>query len=279
MALVLLDRAQETATAVTTVSFVLLGASTGYQSLAGVGNGNTTYYGATDGTHWETGIGTYSTTGPTLTRTTVLASSNSGSAVTFSGTVTVFVDYPASKSVGSQTGYFDSNFQGTFVDGIVMDYDSGSSLGRISVGGSDGLAFYNGGVAGSTLGSVNNNGDWSITRFLDVGNGTLVGGATNPIIAAAGSSTGYVQMYIHNDNNGTSASSDIAAYPDNGADASGWIDMGITSSTYNDSSYLITGANEGYIFMSAPSGAGKSGNLVYATDSFVRAIITKPTIP
>jgi hypothetical protein len=267
MALVLLDRAQETATANTTVSFTLTGASTGYQTLAGVGNGNTTYYGATDGTNWETGIGTYSTTGPTLTRTTILASSNSGSAVTFSGAVTVWVDYPASKSVGSQTGYFDSNYAGTFVDGIVVDYDSGSSLGRLSVGSGDGIGFYNGGVAGFLLGSASSAGDWSLTRFLDVGNGTLVGGATNPIIAAAGSSTGYVQMYIHNDNNSTSASSDIAAYPDNGTDASGWIDMGITSSTYNDSSYLITGANEGYIFMSAPSGAGKSGNLVYATDS------------
>jgi hypothetical protein len=267
MALVLLDRAQETATANTTVSFTLTGASTGYQSLAGVGNGNTTYYGATDGTNWETGIGTYSTTGPTLTRTTILASSNSGAAVTFSGTVTVFVDYPASKSVGSQTGYFNSTFQGTFVDGVVVDYDSVGGNGRFSVGAGDSMSFYNGGVAGSLLGSINNAGDWSITRFLDVGNGTLIGGSTNPIVAAAGSANQYVQMYIHNDLAGSSASSDLAAYPDNGTDASGWIDMGITSSTYSDVAYPITGANEGYIFMSAPSGASKTGNLVYATDS------------
>jgi hypothetical protein len=99
MALVLLDRAQETATANTTVSFTLLGASDSYQSLAGVGNTNTTYYGASDGTNWEVGVGTYSTTGPTLTRTTILSSSNANAAVTFSGTVTVFVDYPASQSV------------------------------------------------------------------------------------------------------------------------------------------------------------------------------------
>jgi hypothetical protein len=267
MALVLLDRAQETATANTTVSFTLTGAFTGYQTLAGVGNGNTTYYGATDGTNWETGIGTYSTTGPTLTRTTILASSNSNAAVTFTGTVTVWVDYPASKSVGSQTGYFDSNYAGTFVNGIVVDYDAGSSLGRISVGAGDAIGFYNGGVAGTLLGTASSNGDWSLTRFLDVGNGSLVGGATNPIIAAAGSSTGYVQIYIHNDNNGTSASSDVAAYPDNGTDASGWIDMGITSSTYSDATFPIYGANEGYIIMSAPSGSSTTGNLVYATDS------------
>ena len=100
MALVVNDRVQQTGTANTTVSFTLSGSVTGYQSFAVVGNGNTTYYGATDTTgNWEVGIGTYSTTGPTLTRTTILASSNSGSAVTFSGTVTVFVTYPSEKSV------------------------------------------------------------------------------------------------------------------------------------------------------------------------------------
>jgi hypothetical protein len=99
MALVVYDRVQQTGTANTTVSFTLSATTTGYQSFAVIGNGNTTYYSANDGTNWETGIGTYSTTGPTLTRTTVLASSNSGSAVTFSGTVTVFCDYLAGKAV------------------------------------------------------------------------------------------------------------------------------------------------------------------------------------
>jgi hypothetical protein len=99
MALTLADRVQETATANTTVSFTLTGAATGYQSFAVVGNTNTTYYGASDGTNWEVGIGTYSTSGPTLTRTTILSSSNSGSATTFSGVVTVFVDYPSSRAV------------------------------------------------------------------------------------------------------------------------------------------------------------------------------------
>ena len=99
MALVLYDRVQQTGTANTTVSFTLSGSVTGYQSFSVVGNGNTTFYGATDTSgNWEVGIGTYAT-GGTLTRTTILASSNSGSAVTFSGTVTVFVTYPSEKSV------------------------------------------------------------------------------------------------------------------------------------------------------------------------------------
>ena len=101
MALVLYDRVQQTGSANTTVSFTLSGSVAGYQSFAVVGNGNTTYYGAVDSSgNWEAGIGTYSTSGPTLTRTTILASSNSGSAVsTFSGSINIFVTYPAEKSV------------------------------------------------------------------------------------------------------------------------------------------------------------------------------------
>lgn len=100
MALVLANRVQETGTANTTVSFTLAGAVLGFQTFAVIGNTNTTYYSATDASgNWEVGLGTYSTTGPTLTRTTVYASSNSGSAVTFSGTVTVFVTYPSGRSV------------------------------------------------------------------------------------------------------------------------------------------------------------------------------------
>ena len=99
MALVVYDRVLQTGTANTTVSFSLSGTVTGYQSFAVVGNTNTTYYSATDGTNWETGLGTYASSGTVLTRTTVLQSSNSNTAVTFSGTVTVWIDYTASKSV------------------------------------------------------------------------------------------------------------------------------------------------------------------------------------
>jgi hypothetical protein len=100
MALVVNDRVQQTGTANTTVSFTLTGTVLGYQSFAVIGNGNTTFYAATDVSgSWEVGVGTYATTGPTLTRTTILSSSNSGSAVTFSGTVNVFVTYPSEQSV------------------------------------------------------------------------------------------------------------------------------------------------------------------------------------
>ena len=100
MALILADRVQQTGTANTTVSFTLSGSVAGFQSFAAIGDGNTTYYSSTDAAgNWESGLGTYATSGPTLTRTTVYASSNSGSAVTFSGSVNVFVTYPSSRSV------------------------------------------------------------------------------------------------------------------------------------------------------------------------------------
>ena len=100
MALVLANRVQETATPNTTVSFSLTGAVAGFQSFAIIGNGNTTYYSATDSSgNWEVGVGLYLATGTVLVRTTISESSNSGSAVTFSGVVNVFVTLPSGSAV------------------------------------------------------------------------------------------------------------------------------------------------------------------------------------
>jgi hypothetical protein len=100
MSLVIADRVKETTSTTGTGTVTLLGASMGFQSFAAIGNGNTTYYTiAGQGTsEWEVGVGTYTSSG--LARTTVLASSNSGSLVNFSaGTKDVFVTYPAEYSV------------------------------------------------------------------------------------------------------------------------------------------------------------------------------------
>jgi hypothetical protein len=104
MALVLADRVKETTTTTGTGTVTLAGASTGFQSFSAVGNGNTTYYTiAGQGTsEWEVGIGTYTSSGTTLARTTVLASSNAGSLVNFSaGAKDVFVTQPAEVTVVS----------------------------------------------------------------------------------------------------------------------------------------------------------------------------------
>jgi len=106
MALVLADRVQETTTTTGTGTVTLAGAVSGFQSFSVVGNGNTTYYTIVDSStgDWEVGLGTYTSSGTTLSRTTVLSSSNSGSLVNFAaGTKTVFVTYPAS-SFGNVVG-------------------------------------------------------------------------------------------------------------------------------------------------------------------------------
>lgn len=100
MALVLKDRIKETTTTTGTGTYTLAGAVTGFEAFSQVGNGNTTYYCCTDGTDFEIGIGTYASSGTTLTRTTILQSSNSDNAVSWSsGTRTVFCTLPAEKMI------------------------------------------------------------------------------------------------------------------------------------------------------------------------------------
>ena len=98
MALVLADRVQETSTTTGTGTLTLAGAVSGYQTFsAGIGNGNTCYYTIQSDTGaWEVGVGTVGA--GTLARTTLISSST-GSAVSFSGTLTVFVTYPAEKAI------------------------------------------------------------------------------------------------------------------------------------------------------------------------------------
>jgi hypothetical protein len=111
MAFVLADRVRETTTTTGTGSVTLGGAVTGFQTFAAIGNANTTYYTiAGQGTsEWEVGIGTYTSSGTTLARNTVLSSSNSGSLVNFSsGTKDVFCDYPAGRAVIGGMGYIEN---------------------------------------------------------------------------------------------------------------------------------------------------------------------------
>lgn len=98
MAFVVADRVRETSTTAGTGAVTLGGAVQGNQTFAIIGNGNTTYYTIADPVtgDWEVGIGTYSSTGPTLSRNTVLESSNGNALVNFSSSSKdVFCTYPA----------------------------------------------------------------------------------------------------------------------------------------------------------------------------------------
>jgi hypothetical protein len=137
MALVLKDRVKETTTTVGTGSFALAGAVTGYDSFGQIGSGNTTYYAVylDGGSEWEVGIGTY-TAPSTLSRDTILASSNSGSIVTFSvGQKTIWCDYPAGKAVYkdaagsiSETIVDISNITGAIKTPESIEFDTNPSI-------------------------------------------------------------------------------------------------------------------------------------------------------
>ena len=73
----------------------------------------------------------------------------------------------------------------------------------------------------------------------------------------------YAQLALHN--NASNSSTDVIVYANNGTDAAGWIDMGITGSTFSQSNFGITGPNDGYIFFEAPTTTTGEGNLVLAT--------------
>ena len=105
-------------------------------------------------------------------------------------------------------------------------------------------------------------------NFIGVGTGAAAFAATltNPIaVFQSAAASNYSQLAFRNTGNSTTSSTDIIAYANNGSDQSGYIDMGITSSTFSDPSFTLTAAHDGYIFTEAPSGSSGRGNLVLAT--------------
>lgn len=111
MPLVLKDRVKVVTTSTGTGTITLGATAAGFQSFAAIGDSNTTYYTIVDQTNntWEVGIGTYTASGTTLSRDTVLESSNSGNLVNFgAGTKDVFVTYPAERAVIGGMGYVEN---------------------------------------------------------------------------------------------------------------------------------------------------------------------------
>lgn len=98
MPLTLANRVKETSSTSGSGVITLAGASDGYQAFSSVlSSGDTTYYTITNSNNWEVGIGTYGSN--TLSRDTILSSSNSGSRISLSNSSNVFIAYPSEKSV------------------------------------------------------------------------------------------------------------------------------------------------------------------------------------
>jgi hypothetical protein len=140
MALVINDRVKETSTTTGTGTIDLAGAETGYESfVAGIGTTNTTYYAIelNSAGEWEVGIGTVTDATPdTLSRDTIITSSNSDSAVNFSaGTKNVFCTLPAKRTVSpvmTATGFVVTHASTLNED---QTLDSGVLAGPVTVTG------------------------------------------------------------------------------------------------------------------------------------------------
>ena len=155
MALILADRVRETSTTTGTGALSLAGAVVGYQTFSSaIGNTNTCYYAISNPgvAEWEVGIGTYATSGNTLTRTTILKSSNANAAVNFSaGTKDVFVTYPATKSV-----YLDASGNVTIAGGLGVGGSAApGSTGLAVTGTLSATGVITGTASGGATGSIN----------------------------------------------------------------------------------------------------------------------------
>jgi hypothetical protein len=139
MAFVVKDRVKETTTTTGTGTITLAGAVLGFQAFSVIGDGNTTFYTIQDSLagDWEVGIGTYTSSGTTLSRDTILESSNAGSAVNFAaGTKDVFVTYPAERSVYVDGGGVTSDTGAILINKTTLTLDTTINTGEngLSVG-------------------------------------------------------------------------------------------------------------------------------------------------
>jgi hypothetical protein len=134
MAFVVADRVAEITVTTGTGAVTMAGASAGYQTwLAGIGNGNSSYYTIASDTQWEVGIGTYNSGTNTLTRDSVISSSNAGALVNFSaGTKNVMCTGPASGVSLGRTG-MTLHKQTIDVDVVIPAGYNAVSAGPVSI--------------------------------------------------------------------------------------------------------------------------------------------------
>ena len=169
MALVLNNRVRETTTTTGTGAVTLGGAADGFQTFAaGIGNSNTTYYAISlnSANEWEVGLGTLNGDSSTLTRTTVLESSNSDSAVDFTaGSKEIFCTLPAEKAM-----YLDASGAGVGGLAAVVDDTTPQLGGDLDVNGNAIVSASNGAIA------INANGTGTVTMTTNSVTGDVIPG-------------------------------------------------------------------------------------------------------
>jgi len=138
MPLTLANRVKETSSTSGSGVITFNGTSTSYQSFSSVlSSGDTTYYTIVNSPNWEVGIGIYGSN--TLSRDTILSSSNSGNRISLSGLSSVFIAYPSEKSI-----YKDLNDQVVAgSSGIIIDSGIPSNTNNVLYNVS-GILYFNG---------------------------------------------------------------------------------------------------------------------------------------
>jgi len=263
MALVVKDRVKETTTTTGTGTITLAGASTGYQSFSAIGDGNTTYYTISNPgvNEWEVGIGTYTASGTTLSRTTILSSSNSGSAVSFSaGTKDVFVVYPAGKAI-----YLDASGNsvalGTPASTTTLTNCTGLPISTGVSGLGTGVATALGNNVNTTGGTVTQSGTLAASALLlGGGSATAITSTTTGtgVVTALGVNTGSAGAFVVNGGAlGTPSSGTLSS-------CSGLpISTGVSGLGTNVATFLATPSSANLI--SAMTDETGSGLLVFGT--------------
>ena len=232
MSFVIADRVRETTLTTGTGTVTLAGAYTGFQAFsAGIGSGNSTYYAIANvaAGQWEVGIGTYTSGANTLSRTTVLASSNAGSLVNFTNTPNdVFVTQPAERAL-----YVSSGGTG-LTSGVAAFTANGVAYASSTTGLATGSALTfdgtNLGIGGSPVSSKGQ---------LQVG--TIGYTDTGVLAGFASSVAGYNQVILQNTNSGSTASTNFNVSNDQGSATTNYGEFGINSSGFSGSGFSTAG--------------------------------------
>ena len=184
MALVLNDRVKETTTTTGTGTINLAGAATNFETfVAGIGDGNTVYYAIVhqNQAEFEVGLGTVTDASPdTLSRTTILSSSNNDGLVSFSaGTKDVFCTLPASKTV------FEDASSNVTLPGT-LDVDGGITVDNITIDGTE-IDLSSGNLTLDAAGDIILDADGGDITFKDAGTeiGHLSNSSSDFIISSA----------------------------------------------------------------------------------------------
>jgi len=213
MAFITADRVKDTSTTTGTGNITVSGSAPfGYRTFSTVLSVADTFYYAIQGqstAEWEIGVGTYASTNQ-FARTTVLASSASGSAVSFSsGTKNVFITLAAARTLQLKSGDTPTAGSIPYGDGSTLSYSSVGTAGQVLVSGGSGSPTWSsagtgsvtsvavsGGTTGLTTsgGPVTTSGTITLAGTLATANGGT-GGTATPTAGAIPYGTGTALGY------------------------------------------------------------------------------------